>query len=291
MSAEMDMTDSEWLNETLRIRCPDGKVPTKLFKFLSSDSKYFALAMHELMLHNRIRLSSRTDFNDPFDTRFGLDIPDTPEVVANFIEGIVTRRDATDSVDGYVEKARKNPAKFREDIERSMGASLDAIGIYSFTEDVNHPLMWAHYANSHRGVALIFNHGTADTFGAFPMRYQPHYPRAMIGKGGIPLYPVFVKGPDWEYEGEWRIANPDAAHTELELPTNHFAGIVFGAAATQETYDFVLGLIRRRAAAKLPAISVYRAEAGESFDLDFFQFIGTEEWRPATFVRVCAPKR
>ena len=97
----MDMTESEWFQETLRIRCPDGKVPAKLFKFLSSDSKYFALAMHELMLHNRIRLSSRTEFNDPFDTRFGLDIPDSPEVVASFIEGIATRRGATEAADDY----------------------------------------------------------------------------------------------------------------------------------------------------------------------------------------------
>lgn len=281
----MNKTESQWFQETLKIRCPNGTVPNRLYKFLSSESKYFSVAMEDLMLRNRVRLSSRKDFNDPFDTMFGIDFPSSPEIFTSFIEGIATRRDPTEPNMDYVERAKADPEKFREDVAHSIGRSLDSIGIYSLTENVDHPLMWAHYANSHKGIALVFRHGTKETFGAFPMRYQDHFPRALIDEDGIPLQYAFVKGRDWEYEREWRMAHPNAAHTSLDLPHNYFAGIVFGAMAEQKTYDFMLGLIKQRAALKLPPVLVHRAAAGESFDLEFYRFEGADIWNRVEFPR------
>src|SRR5688500_8616796 len=85
----MRPSEKMWFDETLRMRCADGKVPTRLYKFLASDSKHFSRALHELMIRARIRRSSRNDFNDPFDTSFALDFPDSDEMFSRCMEGIV----------------------------------------------------------------------------------------------------------------------------------------------------------------------------------------------------------
>jgi hypothetical protein len=272
----MNPTESAWFKETLRIRCPSGNSPTRLYKFLSSESKYFALAMHELFLHNRIRLSSRRDFNDPFDTQFGLDFPDSDEVLTRCLEEITGRTGMED----YLQRVNNDLKVARSDLSRNTGTALDNMGIYSLAESVRHPLMWAHYAASHKGVAVIFRHGTADSFGAFPIRYQSEYPRGLIGEDGLPLHLCFVKGRDWEYEREWRIVNPSAAHSYLDLDPSILWGVVLGARATRETYEMVHDLIMRRAGAGHPALRIYRADVAESFDLHFYGFVGTADWQP-----------
>lgn len=235
------------------------------------------------MLRNRIWLSSRTDFNDPFDTRFAIDFPDSPDVVVKFIQGISVRHGSRGDPSPFIERLHSDPQSAHADIRKSTDSSLDSFGIYSMTQNVWHPLMWAHYADSHRGLALIFRHGAAVNWGAFPLRYEDEYPRAMLDEDGIPMYHAFVKGRDWAYEDEWRIVSHTAAHSYLELPHDRFAGVVFGANAKQETYDFILDMIKQRAAAKLPPVAVYRAEASESFKLNFYMFVGTNDWKPIQF--------
>lgn len=272
----MNPTESAWFDETLRIRCPDGAPPTRLFKFLPPDSKYFALALHELFLHNRVRLSSRTDFNDPFDTQFGLNLPEMDADLMRCVEKMVNRTQA--------EESTAHPSldldTIRADFHRKASKVLDHIGIYSLAESARHPLMWAHYANSHRGIALVLRHGTAGSFGAFPIRYEETYPCGDITEDGLPLHLCFVKGRAWEYEKEWRIALPNAAHTMHTLSPYSLCGVVFGARATTETFDVVKDLIKRRAQAGLPPICVYRAEAANSFELQFYQFVGSADWAP-----------
>lgn len=272
----MNTSESVWFDETFRIRCLSGKVPTRLYKFLSSGSKYFALAMHELFLHNRIRLSSRLDFNDPFDTQFGLDFPESEELLTRCVEGIAGRTNTED----YFQRIKNDLNVARNDISKNTSNALDLIGIYSLAESVRHPLMWAHYADSHRGVAVIFRHGTDDSFGAFPIRYQDDYPRGLIAEDGLPLHLCFVKGRDWEYEREWRIVSPNAAHSYFDLAPSILWGVVFGAKASPDTCETVRELIMRRAKAGFPALRVYRAEVAESFDLKFYQFVGTSDWQP-----------
>lgn len=280
MNEDDDTEFSEWLEETFRLR-GITEVPGHLYKFLSSESKYFPLTMHELMLHSRLYLSSRKDFNDPLDTNFGLDIPDDQETIAAFVKGIIARSSKIESSQEGVAEIAKDPTTFGNMTYRRLSESLDRIGIFSMSERVSHPLMWAHYACSHRGMALIFRPIVGDAaIAAHPIRYQAHYPRSSITAKGLEVYHALVKGLAWEYEREWRVIESNRANTWMDIPAVNLTGIVFGACSTQETYDFVLDLVMRRADAGLPPLLVCRAEVGESFELAFTQFVGNEQWRP-----------
>lgn len=264
-SWEYEDASLEWIDETLRMRGVD-RIPARLFKFISADSMHFAPGLREVFLRNRIYLSSRKDFNDPFDSLVPLERPKSCEDVAQFLARLGS--DLPVPVDeGALED-------WTSKAQTSVNLSMDRAGIYSLTDNPGHPLMWAHYASSHRGVALIFRHGIEGTFGAFPVRYQDDYPCASVDRRGIDVYCALVKGNDWAYEGEWRIVESAKAGTWKELENARiFDGVVLGARVTQHTADLVSDLARQRVGLGLPPIHLYRAMTGDSFHLHFDKFM------------------
>ncbi len=235
------------------------------------------------MLHNRLYMSSRRDFNDPLDTQFAIDVPDDSEAIAAFIEGVMSRADPG-TINASAEHLARiaDPQAFRETSKTALEASLDSIGIYSMTDRVAHPLMWAHYAGSHRGIALMFKLGDGeDSIGApYPVRYQETYPRSALRPSGLDIHLMLIKGMAWSYEQEWRLVDARRARQWVTISPGCLKGVIFGAQCSAETWGFVLDLVRRRADAGLPPLQILKADTGESFDLQFSTYIGNDQWRP-----------
>lgn len=91
------------------------------------------------------------------------------------------------------------------------------IGILSLTENLNNELMWAHYANSHRGYVIEFDSSheffnrrrtTKDEF--FHLRKVAYLDRNEkdITLGDLNSDFFVTKSKAWEYEQEWRILAP-----------------------------------------------------------------------------------
>jgi hypothetical protein len=263
-------SETDWFGETMKLRCI-SKVPPRLFKFLSPRSVYFTSSLQEIFLNNRVYLSSRRDFNDPFDSSALLLPPKSTEEIVEFHKGFLKRNPS------FIESEYTIPPF--EDVElwfnrakAGMNRALDSIGIYSLTDNIAHPLMWAHYADSHCGLVLMLRHATIDTFGAFPIRYQERYPTLQFERCGLDVFHVLIKGSAWSYEGEWRIAEAGQARTWRQLPPAAFAGIVFGAKASSELVEEVLDLTKIRARLGHPLVKLYRAAINQdSFGLDFLK--------------------
>jgi hypothetical protein len=156
-----------------------------------------------------------------------------------------------------------------------MGRVLDAAGIYSLTESIANPLMWAHYGCSHRGIALMF-----DIFAlpnVLPVDYVDERPMNKPDAGGIDILQLLAKGTAWAYEREWRIVEPRHARTWIEIAPPAFKGIVLGARRREddETAEFVVDLLRRRRAAGMPELRVLKAKA-EGLQLAFHELRGSE---------------
>src|SRR4249919_3580980 len=121
-----------WYGETLKSRGLESH-PSTLYKYVSSESKHFQLAMHELILHNMIYLSSRKDFNDPFDSCFGVDLS-SAEIIPDLLNGIAARHGAESFPDQYVKGLLEDPDKFRIEMAASISRALDEWGIYSLSD-------------------------------------------------------------------------------------------------------------------------------------------------------------
>lgn len=226
--------------------------------------------MHELLLHSRLRLSSKDEFNDPFDSTLALSEV-TGEEAVNFLTDIHRRHVAQDPHPSLLAGARANPSAFQSATLKQMRETLSKVGIYSMSSSIDHPLLWAHYGNSHRGVALVFDHGIDNGISScLPVRYQDDFPIASLSDPISVSYASLVKGNAWRYESEWRIVEVRKAREWLEIDASSLRGIVFGARCAKEDKDYIHALVERRGAAGLPHLRIHQATIDDKkFELDF----------------------
>jgi len=156
------------------------------------------------------------------------------------------------------------------------------VGLLSLTEVPDEPRMWAHYAESHRGMLIgfneehaFFNRRRSENDGFYFLRKViyadlPPAPSA-VGMDGNALF--VTKGTKWLYEREWRMLAPlkdasrsfelggDSVHL-FSFPAEALVSVVIGARASAELECLVREAVR--GSADLTHISVSRA----TLDLD-----------------------
>ena len=127
--------------------------------------------------------------------------------------------------------------KIIQEIRKSAGVTdqfeklLGRAGVYCLTSKRDNLLMWAHYANSHKGFCLEFTTKPSGSFfsNASPVTYSKEYPtvKAFISNKGIWGKECFLtKSIEWAYEEEWRLTSKETGH--LEFPPELLTGIIFG---------------------------------------------------------------
>jgi hypothetical protein len=151
------------------------------------------------------------------------------------------------------------------------------VGLLSLTEVPDEPLMWAHYAYSHRGILIGFNEAHAFFNRRRSENDECYFLRKVI-YADLPPAPsalemdgnaLFVtKGTKWSYEREWRMLAPledasrsielpdDSVHL-FSLPPEALVSVVIGARASAELERSVLDAVH--GSADLAHISVSRA--------------------------------
>lgn len=214
-----------------------------LFKFRPIDARLF-----DSLDRSELYFARPAQLNDPFDCQVD---------VAKALENAAARADP---------KARLNLEKLRvmDDFFQQLQTDLKATGICSFSLKLNNPLMWAHYADNHRGVCLLYKFAA----GFF-------YTKAIVGIGPIeygvdPLVDWFlswgrdpqsymewerfrddllvkmltIKGPAWAHEEEARIVRkPDGAQS---VDRESLIQICFGLQTPQPDADAVRKLVDGR---------------------------------------------
>lgn len=124
-------------------------------------------------------------------------------------------------------------------------------GICCFTTKFDNPLMWAHYADEHRGVCLeyaVTDDRTLDDFHRVKYSNQIDAKRIMQSyshSGGIcdelDLELLTTKPKEWEYEEEYRyiISSGD---TKCVLPVQ-LRSIIFGARFPEEDIEEIVAIL------------------------------------------------
>lgn len=165
-------------------------------KWLKTIYKFTPLRIE--FLENRfLRITPRIDLNDPYDYYpFESDIAETRKLYKSF--GITT------------EIAKEELSK----------SHLNGIGIISFTESIDNILMWSHYANSHKGMAIGFNPKHDFFKGLQRVRYTTQRPDLRKEFPNIVGVELFFKSEQWIYEKEWRLVESfNRAHCVLNAKT------------------------------------------------------------------------
>ena len=161
-------------------------------------------------------------------------------------------------------------------------------GILSLTAKSDNLLLWAHYADEHRGIAIgidasvlerrYLDSGRDKYQMARNVTYSHTRPRIPVEKTILAEH-FYVKSPEWEYEHEYRIVRhlkdrteelplqPFAIHL-YELPPDAVREVVFGSRVTEQRRKEVIDGIRLNAAYSHVAFLKARISR-ESFQLEF----------------------
>jgi hypothetical protein len=181
--------------------------------------KYFPPSSAKLVFrHRALVFTPPKYFNDPFDLRPALDLPDE---LSKFVFLKWTREDmakrANPSLDDPMEISRSGIEmhKDKERINEAITIETDRVrsifdssfGICCFTKVRDNPLMWSHYADSHKGFVLQFDlfHPSFKNMGTIHrVIYSQKRPLFMY-KTQEHLSALYTKAKDWKYEKEYRL--------------------------------------------------------------------------------------
>ncbi len=241
--------------------------PRHLHKFMTFDGSATSLRnLRGIAVSSELWLSSPVDFNDPFDMKCAV-VPDADRVavrkafnrmgrVAVLKHGL-TRKDAAQRVSGMMQNL---DSVIKPDL---LDKDRRHHGVICLTPHPRNLLMWAHYAQSHRGICLRFctsrDPGIFST--AIPVDYSDEYPVVhwpSMSSGELRAA-LLRKGTSWSYEDEHRIVMAGVASRSLPIAPRSLTGIILGCKFPDEHRAQLDAILRERAQAGHPSVSIYRA--------------------------------
>lgn len=209
--------------------------------------------------HRTIHMSRSSSFNDPWDCKpwFNSSILDDPAERERHLEWLLQAVNQPPDAPG-ADEMRADPVLLKAVIEQVRDGHIGAIDneyrVYCLSPDPLIQLMWAHYGDNHRGIALEFDARADQLIGAYRVHYNNTFPAQPLytEEDNASLVPIYTKSDVWAYEHEYRlIAREQRAERAYMLNTvdstwrtrpGSLIGIVMGCQCDE---DAVLDLVDR----------------------------------------------
>ena len=153
------------------------------------------------------------------------------------------------------------------------------VGVICFCRTWREPLLWSHYADAHRGIAIVVRQPESDTLWRIKysksrpiVRYSDLFDGAKFDGTTQELVASFlVKSPSWRYEKEVRIISDlgkcetSGGHYFTPLPGPALVGAILGLRCDCAP-EYVKRVFQKHGLAKAKVWKVSKSEA--SFSLD-----------------------
>ncbi|WP_299163553.1 DUF2971 domain-containing protein [Accumulibacter sp.] len=216
------------------------------------------------------------DFNDPWDCRpfFNTEVLNDPDENERHIAWAVdvcsrqTRMSGQD-IEAMTTTLRHDPAKATNIICRiseAMSAEINQrYRVYCLGPGVGNLLMWAHYADRHKGVCLEFSLRNEVMCSALRCEYLDEFPILKLNedRDDQALRMLLAKAGAWRYEKDYRLVAQERSHVvgsgtlltddgSLKLPQGALVSVIVGC---EGDYDRISPLVRAIA----PDVRVKRA--------------------------------
>ncbi len=244
-------------------------MPTKLYKYRSlADDMQWQYARN-IIVDNEFYFCRPTEFNDPFECRPMFRVEGTVDEIALYFYKLLSRnRPELDEQSRRSMAATKAsqmaadpPGQLQAFIERFHETQINNYGVLSLSADPENILMWAHYANNHRGICLEFSTDKAldNLCYAEPVTYQDEFPTINVLTAGddppqMMRTMLITKSKLWKYEQEWRLVDLDG-HGPKQFNPGTLTGIIVGAKCSEES----LGRLVTMANGRSPKPAFYSA--------------------------------
>ncbi|MBR6066539.1 MAG: DUF2971 domain-containing protein [Bacteroidales bacterium] len=228
----------------------------------SSNTKYLTNAyafrkcntfLYQSLINDQLNLSSPTTFNDPFDCPILELLNDGTEIsslirqaykdclkIACFTNNIKLPYNKDPKI--WFSELVKNDKKHKEDKDEFLNS-----------------LMWAHYADSHRGVCIKYSFfDSISRLGCEDKNIVAYFKDVKYSDTDISKYTkntinfddaFFHKGKEWEYENELRFLyynlNDHGEHRSIDIP-NCIEAIYFGVKCSEEDKETIKNIMKNK---------------------------------------------
>ena len=231
----------------------------------------------KVVVGNEIYFASASTFNDPFDLRpvFSLQAP--PERHREDFLRLSRKFDSHLTEEQHLAEADRVMADAMSGENIDMSAAIiqmrhnqliqEQVGVFCVSTKRDDLLMWAHYADSHRGICLEFD-GMS--------KLMAHAHKVHYSGDRVPVNPyddshgvmmdksLLTKSEHWSYEEEWRLIRYEGGPGPVEFRPPNLTGIIFGALTSHSTIETVRRWVRQRST----PVNLYRVSvSNKKFEL------------------------
>lgn len=213
----------------------------RLYNFQRFDAQRLAA----ILKNGTIYCSNPATFNDPWDCKpwFNTAILDNPDEYTRHVKHAEKLcRPRTNMSEADITAMVQQLSTDRGQLERCMNeistetvqAVMKRFRVYCLGPDPSNTLMWAHYADSHRGICLEFDVKSEIMCGAFQVEYYSMFPIMNLYSESARdnLLPLLAKAAAWRYEKEYRLVaqeEDNAVDSDTLKTRNNFLVIPEGA--------------------------------------------------------------
>lgn len=185
--------------------------PPVLYKYIPVEDW-----LPRLMSGESMRFSSRTTFNDPYDSRSAYQV-DQSKVGKKWLLDKFKMEQPHWSPAERIRKANQAQRRLRLPSIDGDEVMLDEVGILCLAEHWDNMLLWSHYAKQHAGICVGFRTNIDFFRIAFNVEYVPEFPvilRPQDDQEVIFQKALLTKAECWKYESEWRIIKRPMSESE-----------------------------------------------------------------------------
>jgi hypothetical protein len=260
MPSKIDLNRTDLSKE--RLPAPD-RIPQSLYKYRSllGDAREHARLM---IVRGEIYLATSQELNDPFDCSPACRTEANSSEQLDYMRALAAKMKPQASRKerlAIVSTMKSNVSRrgMNYFLGQSVRNTLSEAGIFSLSAKPNHPLMWSHYADSHRGICIEFNWDALRLCRLTPINVEYSNVRPIVdpildSPGLTVRESLLTKADVWEYEAEWRSIG-QGKRGVVRLPPETVTGIVLGGLIHEQDRAEV----RQWAADSPSKIAVYEA--------------------------------
>lgn len=255
-----------------------------LYKYRSLSSDVQIERVKDIINNNRIRFSKPSELNDPIEGKpiFKLgDLGDSEykEKFENWVWFTQTQLPNPPKYEQFIHLFRKLSIDEHKRKAQEINALNHAVieskwRIFSLSSTPSNELLWAHYGDSHKGIALIFD-ASAGEFGvAMRVAYLKH--RKLIDITCRDIYDILfatilTKREAWSYEEEYRCVSPEPWEPPfypldsqfMSFKPNQLVGVIFGARIDSSLKNKIMSWSKGRAR----SLKFWQADINEFGDI------------------------
>lgn len=238
-----------------RIKLGEWRFPRHVYKFRAVPPKGASSSrerLEQLILDNQLYGSTSDNFNDPFDTKADYRVPQHGEDLRELVYQYFLRRNAPEHMARAfsLDESLDNPEETAKRIQENHRRILQQLGICSLSGTAREPLLWAHYADEHRGVAIQFRPSMdLQTMQLCAVEYNDTYPIIDnyfdVEKRDL-TSPLLRKSKSWGYEKESRIIRAGRPNQTFSVRPEAITGVFLGMRMSGDDRAYIERLVHER---------------------------------------------